>query len=357
MFPKNSWYVAAMSHEVPEKGVLGRVVCEVPVAIYRDVSGALTALLDRCPHRLYPLSQGKVTERGLQCGYHGLTFGGDGRCLEIPSQPEIPPNACVRSFPVREGHGFIWFWPGDPAVAKATPLPIFPTAPGYRQGLDFSCLTDLDNWGVAGPERIHIDANYMLAVDNLLDLTHTAFVHASTFDNGAVLTSERTVKASGDQIYDFFAIQGQLSKNLQKAYLLDDRIHDNFLETHWAPPGVMILVHGATVKGGVREDGACVLNVNIITPETATTCHYFWAQCVWGNKGDGRVRDTWGELTKIAFAEDETTLRNQQANLSRFAVDDLDHGVGLVLKADRAIVMARKIVARKNGAEQASDAA
>lgn len=351
MFPRNCWYVAAISGEVPNRGILGRVVCEIPVAIYRTVNGEPAALLDRCPHRLYPLSKGEVTDKGLQCGYHGLTFAGDGRCVAIPSQPEIPHTACVRSFPVREAHGFIWLWPGEAALAETTPLPSFPTGAGYRQGLDFSCVTDTANWGVAGPERIHIEANYMLVVDNLLDLTHAPFVHKSTFSADSVLASERTITSEGDQVYDFIAMQAPLSPALQNAYQLGVELHDNFLETHWTPPGVMILAHGATLKGGVREDGTCVLGVNIITPETSTTCHYFWVQSVWQNKGRGAVRDTWRELTRLAFAEDEATLRNQQANISRFGVEDLDGSVDLVLKADRAIVMARRLVARKVQAE------
>lgn len=357
MYPKNCWYVAAISTEIAAGDVLPRILCETPVVLFRSHEGTASILLDQCPHRLYPLSEGVVTEQGLQCGYHGLTFAGNGRCVDIPSQPEIPANACVRNFPAREANGLIWFWPGDPALAEKTPLPSFPTGEGYLQGLDFSCVADTANWGIAGPELIHIDADYMLAVDNLLDLTHTAFVHKDTFDNGAVLACERTVKAVGDHLFDFFAIQGQLSKVLQSAYLLGDETHDNFLETYWAPPSIMILVHGATPKGQDRADGAIVLNVNIITPATATSCHYFWVQAVWQNKGNGVVRDNWASMTRVAFAEDETTLRNQQVNLTRFGIDDVSEDVGLVLKADKAIVLARRIVAKKMRNEQLERAA
>lgn len=347
MYPKNCWYVAAISTEVTPGSVISRTLCETPVAIFRSLEGKAAILVDQCPHRLYPLSEGMVTDKGLQCGYHGLTFAPEGKCVDIPSQPEIPANACALSFPVRESNGFIWFWLGDPALADHTALPAFPTDEGYLQGLDFSCVSDDANWGIAGPERIHIDANYMLAVDNLLDLTHTAFVHKDTFDNGAVLSCDRSVKAAGSHIQDFFHIRGQLSGVLQNAYLLSDAVHDNFLETYWAPPGTMILVHGATPEGQDRHDGAIVLNVNIITPATATSCHYFWVQSVWQNKGDGAVRDSWDRMTRVAFAEDEATLRRQQANLSRFGVGDVSEDVGLVLKADKAIVLARRIVAKQ----------
>lgn len=361
MIPKNSWYVAAMTSELAPGQIMARVICEIPMAIYRGKDGAAAALLDRCPHRLYPLSSGEVTDRGLQCGYHGLTFADDGKCLDIPSQPEIPVNACVAAFPLREAHGLIWVWPGELALSLATPLPAFETGEGYLGGLDFTCLDPSETWGVAGPKRIHIDANFMLAVDNLLDLTHTAFVHAKTFDNGGVLGSERAIKpVGGNQLIDFFGFKNTMSAPLRKGYLLDESVelYDNFLETYWQSPGIMILVHGAVPEGGDREsDGAIVLNTNIITPETATSCHYFWAQSVYRNRGQGKVRDLWEVMTEAAFAEDEHTLRTQQQNLDRFGTTSLDDGVALVLKADKAIVLARRIVNRLVREERSAKAA
>lgn len=359
-FPKNSWYVAAISSEIAPGGVLARTICEIPLAIFRQEDGSVGALFDRCPHRLYPLSKGTVTERGLQCGYHGLTFGADGACKHIPSQTEIPSNARVSAYPVRESHGLIWLWPGDAEVAETTPIPGFETGHGYLAGLDFSCLEASDTWGVAGPHRIHVNANFMLAVDNLLDLTHTAFVHAETFDNAGVLDSERAIKRVEDnQLTDFFAFKNKMSAPLRNGYLLDEQValFDNYLETYWQSPGVMILVHGAVPEHHDREnEGAIVLNTNIITPETATSCHYFWAQSAYRNRAEGKVRDMWEVMTKAAFAEDEETLQNQQANLDRFGTTSLDDDVALVLKADKAIVMARRIVARQIREEQTAGA-
>lgn len=350
MFPKNAWYVAALSSELATGQVMARQICEIPMALFRKANGTLGAVLDRCPHRLYPLSKGRVVEAGLQCGYHGLVFASDGRCQSIPSQPDIPDRACVTAYQVKEANGLVWVWPGDPRLAADTPLPAFETGPGYLSGLDFSCLEPSDQWGVAGPHLIHINANYMLAVDNLLDLTHTAFVHAKTFDNAGVLDSARTIKTVGErQLIDFFGFKNTMSAPLRAGYLLDEKVplFDNYLETYWHAPGVMILVHGAVPEGGDREsDGAIVLNTNIITPETASTCHYFWAQSVYKNRGDGKVRDLWDMMTRAAFAEDEETLRNQQANLAAFGTDTLDGDVALVLKADKAIVLARRTVAR-----------
>lgn len=350
MFPKNCWYVAATTSELQPGGVVSRIICEIPMALFRSQEGQVGVLLDRCPHRLFPLSAGRVEGEGLRCAYHGLVFATDGQCREIPTQPEIPVNACATAYPVREQHGLIWVWPGDKALADETPLPGFETGEGYLAGLDFSCLDPSETWGVAGPNVIHLKAGYMLAVDNLMDLTHTAFVHAETFDNAGILDSERTVKAVGQQrLIDFFNFKNTMSAPLRTGYMLDEAVplFNNFLETYWQVPGIMILVHGAVPEGGDREsDGAIVLNTNILTPATSTTSHYFWAQSVYRNRGEGKVRDLWDVMTKAAFAEDEETLDKQQANLDRFGTTTLDDDVALVLKADKAIVLARRIVNR-----------
>lgn len=350
MFPKNVWYVAAASREIADGQVIARTICDLPLALFRNLKGEPAALLDRCPHRLYPLSQGVVTESGLRCGYHGLEFDAGGRCTHIPSQDEIPPNARVDAYPVREAHGLIWIWPGDPALAEDTPLPAFETGEGYLAGLDFSCLDESGEWGVAGPHLIEIDANFMLAVDNLLDLTHVAFIHAKTFDNAGILGSERIVKKTdGDQLTDFFRFKNAMSAPLRAAYMLDPQIplYDSFLETYWHPPGTMILVHGAVPEGRDREtDGVIVMGINAITPATRDTCHYFWSQSVYRNRNDGAVRDAWETATRAAFEEDEAVLRTQQQNLDRFGTVDLQDDISLMLKSDKAITQVRRIVSR-----------
>lgn len=356
MFPKNVWYVAAASSEIAEGQVVARTICELPLALFRSLEGEPAALLDRCPHRLYPLSEGVITGSGLRCGYHGLEFDTAGHCTHIPSQSEIPPNARVDAYPVREAHGLIWLWPGDPAIAPDTPLPAFETGEGYLAGLDFSCLDESETWGVAGPHLIEIDANFMLAVDNLLDLTHVAFIHAKTFDNAGILGSERIVrKTDDDQLTDFFRFKNTMSAPLRKAYMLDPTIplYDSFLETYWHPPGTMILVHGAVPDGRDREtDGVIIMGINAITPATHNSCHYFWSQSVYRNLHDGAVRDAWEVATRAAFAEDESVLRIQQQNLERFGTNNFQDDVSLMLKSDKAIAMVRRIVARKIAQER-----
>src|SRR5881296_3813596 len=95
-----------------------------PIVIYRDRDGVPAALADRCPHRGTPLSLGRVTGAGIQCGYHGWTFDCEGRCRVVPGligEPESRGRAC-EAFAVVEQDGYIWVAraPGPP---PSTPPP------------------------------------------------------------------------------------------------------------------------------------------------------------------------------------------------------------------------------------------
>ena len=94
-WPLNAWYQAAWAHEIGDTP-FARTLLGEPVVLFRDRNGHAHALEDRCCHRATPLSLGDVVEAGLQCGYHGLIFDGGGRCVEIPGQDTIPPQACIQ---------------------------------------------------------------------------------------------------------------------------------------------------------------------------------------------------------------------------------------------------------------------
>ena len=137
-FARNQWYAAAWLSELGETPLARRILDE-PVVLFRDAAGAIAALADRCQHRLVPLSMGTVTARGLQCGYHGMTFDGAGRCVHIPGQAMIPPRAVVRSYPLAERYGIAFIWMGeadkaDPAMLIADTVTIAVQVMGRLRG-------------------------------------------------------------------------------------------------------------------------------------------------------------------------------------------------------------------------------
>lgn len=166
MFLRNSWYVAAWDREVT-RAPLARTLLNESIVFYRTGDGAAVALEDRCCHRHLPLSMGKVEGDRLRCGYHGLLFDAGGRCVEIPGQAAIPPQARVRAYPLHEKFGWVWIWMGEPAKADPALIPNWWWA-------------EHAEWAFTKPDMIPVKCNYQLIADNVLDVTHLAYVHAGS---------------------------------------------------------------------------------------------------------------------------------------------------------------------------------
>ncbi len=189
-FPKRWWYPACRSHD------LGRhprriELMGTPLAVFRDRSGRARALLDRCPHRNYPLSLGRVTDEGaLECGYHGWRFDGCGECVGVPGLTGSEPaaaNRAVPTRPAREQDGFVWVW-GDPdAEVDREPLAL-PRFDGPRTG-ETVFARDLD-------------CTLHSALENALDVPHTAFLHGGVFRGGEPreITALRRPLAEGIEV-------------------------------------------------------------------------------------------------------------------------------------------------------------
>ncbi|MBV9151473.1 MAG: Rieske 2Fe-2S domain-containing protein, partial [Alphaproteobacteria bacterium] len=156
MLLRNAWYIAAWADELGS-APLARRICNEPVVLFRGKDGRAAALTDRCCHRAAPLHLGTLIEGRIQCGYHGLVFDGSGRCVAIPGQSRIPEDARVRSYPIIEKNQLVWLWMGE--AEKADPSLI----------VDFPYHDDKAKWPNKH-DMYPIRGNYMLMVDNLMDL-------------------------------------------------------------------------------------------------------------------------------------------------------------------------------------------
>lgn len=168
--PTNHWYPVLESREVGAKP-LGVVRLGERMVFWRDGTGALHANADRCPHLGAALSRGAVCGDHLVCAFHGFAFDGDGQCQHIPangSAGKIPKGMAVRSYRVREEHGFIWLWWGEPR-ASYPPVPFFEELTEGWRSTSFSV-----EWPV----------HYTRAIENQLDVAHLAFIHRTTIGRG-----------------------------------------------------------------------------------------------------------------------------------------------------------------------------
>lgn len=166
--PADAWYVAAAADELRARP-LGRTVLGEALVLWRDERGRARAALDRCPHRAYPLSAGRIRDGLLECAYHGWRFDGHGACRDIPAHdgpPDAPSRRAVTR-PALESDGYAWVWCGTSAPDPAPPaLPLDPPAPAR-----------LATWAIA----VDLEASLPDALENILDVPHTAFVHGGLF--------------------------------------------------------------------------------------------------------------------------------------------------------------------------------
>ena len=163
-YPTQSWYVAATSDEVTS-APLGRRALETGLVLYRTSDGTAVVLADRDAHSAYPLSLGRVEDDLIVSSYSGFAYAADGSCVRVPTQTEIPYDARVRCFPVREQDGLVWVWFAEPGLA------------GLRKPPSAPWLVD-DSWSTLGEEWT-TEASFMLLHENFADITHVAVVDPS----------------------------------------------------------------------------------------------------------------------------------------------------------------------------------
>jgi phenylpropionate dioxygenase-like ring-hydroxylating dioxygenase large terminal subunit len=87
---QNQWNVACASVQLksePFSTQLG----ETKIVLFRDQNQKACALLDRCRHRGFPLSKGKMENGRIACGYHGWQFEGSGQCESFRPKRQINP--------------------------------------------------------------------------------------------------------------------------------------------------------------------------------------------------------------------------------------------------------------------------
>jgi vanillate O-demethylase monooxygenase subunit len=311
-----------------------RVICNRPIVFWRGSDGKPHALEDRCCHRHMPLSDGRLIGDALECPYHGLQYDAAGACIKIPSQPNIPPQAHVRAYPVFERHRWIWIWMGEPALADPNLIE------------DFHWLDD-PKWR-AKPDLLHLEGSYLLLVENLLDLTHLQFVHRTTLGTEAIAGAPINTERDGNRVrVTRWMLDSPPPPFFQRAggFRPDQKI-DRWQIIDYTPPAFVRLDVGGALAGtgaqqGDRSKGFSMRNLNAITPETETTTHYFWAQAHDFAIDDPSVTELLFRQVRTAFFEDLGIIKSQQRNLTDFG-DHLPQQIDF--KQDAGAVQARRIV-------------
>jgi vanillate O-demethylase monooxygenase subunit len=336
-FLENYWYAAGWSEEITAQP-LARRILDRPVALFRTASGKAAAFDDCCPHRMVPLSRGRVEGESLRCGYHGLRFDCSGKCVEVPGQVSIPPRAKVTSYPLVERWKFAWLWMGDPALANPDSIPELPWLDSADWADSHGCIV--------------YDCNYVLLLDNLIDLSHTTFVHQRTIGTDDVAkTPVKTTSDARHVLVERYMDNTEPSIMYKRAGGFTGNV-DRWQKIEYTPPTNIVIDAGAVPAGtGDAKRGIGTRIINIITPQTPTSTLHFWAFARDFKLDDPSMTQYLADAVTTTFNEDKALIDDQQRN-----VDARPQQRMLDNNADSGVVLARRIVERLL-AEEASRSA
>jgi len=305
-YVRNAWYVGSWTHDVESQKPMAVRILGEPIVLWRNAAGVLTALEDRCVHRLAPLSLGRCEGEQLRCMYHGLLFDRSGAVVEIPGQDIIPANAKVRAYPVIDKHSWIWIWMGDPALADES---LIPPAVGLED-------PEYD----LGFGQLDYEAEARLINDNLLDFSHLSYVHAESFGSSEAWARN---KARITPLERGVRFERWIESETGVPGRTYEQPIDRYSRYDFLIPGVLLMTGGVFAEGTAKkmDFGAPNLSeahsgVNFtsqaVTPTDDKTSRYFFS---WGPRkdhGGEALRDTLMQIAAKAFNEDRTIIEAQQ---------------------------------------------
>jgi phenylpropionate dioxygenase-like ring-hydroxylating dioxygenase large terminal subunit len=193
--PTEAWYPIFYVADLNKAKLARFTLLEEDLVIWWDESAATWQVFaDKCPHRLAPLSEGRVNEAGLlECPYHGWAFSGNGNCEIIPQQPRegqahTSTRACVRAYPIAIAQGLLFVYPGRAENAARTPIPIIE-----------AMVENPDDWVCLDIFR-DLPYDALTLLENVIDASHIPYTHHQTVGNRAnVAPLELEVTESGKQ--------------------------------------------------------------------------------------------------------------------------------------------------------------
>jgi len=316
MFVRNAWYVAAWSHQIGDALTPVRMLDEA-IVLTRLSDGRVAALEDACPHRKLPLSMGRRQGDTLECGYHGLTFDGTGTCVRVPGAERVPHRARVRSYPARERYGLVWLWMGEAELADATP--IFEVAHWGDPA-----------WGLNAGDAMEVGCNYLYLTDNLLDPSHVAWVHPTSFGNAACEDTPLQTTVADDGVTVWRWMMGVEPAPFYAQFLPFEGLCDRKQHYEVRTPSHAIIravftPAGTGGEGRPVDPRAFVMDsYNFMTPVDARRTRYFWFQLRNVAPADADVSARFASSVRGAFEEDRVVLEAVQRGMDDRRTPSLD---------------------------------
>jgi len=327
-FIHNAWYVIAQSSEVGHTP-FARTILGHSIVLYRTEKGEVVALHNRCCHRSFPLSHGRIDGDTIVCGYHGLRYDSSGHCIEIPMQKSVPSSARVRAYATAERNPFIWIWMGREMPDQSQP----PHQPWMN-----------DSGWEGRSAYLHVKGSYVHLHENLLDLSHLSFLHARTFGTPEYARTPVETRIEGHDFQVWRHVQCHLPPIYAQPLGWTGEKALRSSGSQFVAPGLHVntamfrnLERPEVVEGTLPT----VKVAQLITPETAYSTHY-WTQFTRNFAlGDAGISEFMLTQSLAAFTEDVFALERITE------IQALEAGLPfheISLPIDKAGVMMRRLL-------------
>ena len=189
---RRHWLPLCMTEEVGAADgapVRARLLGE-DLVVFRDTQGRLGVLGERCLHRGASLAFGRNEDCGLRCLYHGWKFDVEGKVVDMPSEA---PGAAERlgkkhrSYPAREGGGFVWIWMGPREAMRELEPPAWAPTRDTRTSI----------------VKMHVACNWAQVLEGSIDSAHSSSLHSTNMPaaevDGAKATDSAWLRPSVDK--------------------------------------------------------------------------------------------------------------------------------------------------------------
>ena len=311
------------------------------VVLYRQSDGRIVVLEDACPHRKLPLSKGRLLGDIVECGYHGLQFDCSGSCVLAPSQDRIPPTAKVRAYPAVEKWGFVWVWMGE------------------IENADESMICEIENyedpsWGKTDGGMLEFNCHYLWLTDNLLDPTHVAWVHQSSFAAAGTGDTPLEIETFDDGVVVSRWISDQEPPPYYASLIKFEGKCDRLQHYEVRMPSTCInrSIYTPVGTGGDAEqldDKAYLMaSYNFMTPVDEDRTAYYWFQHYNTDPDDPTIATQINDGAIMAFNEDRDILEAVHSGMKNKTTPNLDLGL------DAGSLHYRRLLDKAISAEQAA---
>jgi len=168
---QDQWYPVAYLRDLHKAKPCRFVLLGEALVIWFDKHYKVwRAFIDKCPHRLASLSEGRLNANGeLECPYHGWSFNGMGICTKVPQisgELTISSRANCKAYATAEAQGMLFVFSGDSSIASTKQLPVVN-------------ILDQAGWFLQDTFRdLPYDSQTLL--ENVLDVSHVPFTHHAT---------------------------------------------------------------------------------------------------------------------------------------------------------------------------------